>query len=94
MGKWIFFVLGGFHLLWLSIGILFGEGILFGFRVFEEIQFFNIIQIFVTGLSIFLVIRNSNKGYIMFAVSLISTYLIQFGHHMYWWPCEYCRLGF
>ena len=91
--KITFFGISGIHLTWLLLGIMFGEGILFGIRVFEELQIFHVVQAILVGISGILIYKNQEKrGYVLLAVSILSTYITEFGHRMYWWPCEYCNL--
>lgn len=83
----------GFHLLWLSFGIMAGEGILFGLRYFDEvIRIFNGTEIIISVVSIILIFKERKIGYILFAVTILSTYIIQLGHWMFWWPCDYCSI--
>jgi len=83
----------GFHLFLLSIIFMVGEGILFGHRYFDEtIRTFTGIEIVLSAVSLFLIFKDKQVGYILLAISILSTYIITFGHRMLWWPCEYCRL--
>lgn len=83
----------GFHLIWLSFGIMAGEGILFGLRYFDEvIRIFNGAEIIISIVSVILIFKERKIGYILFAVTILSTYIIELGHWMLLWPCDYCRL--
>ena len=85
--KITYFEISGFHLTWLLLGIMFGEGILFGIRVFEEIQMFHVGQTILVGVSGILIYKNQEKrGNVLLAISVLSTYIIEFGHRMYWLP--------
>ena len=82
-----------FHLLWLSFGIMAGEGILFGLRYFDEvIRIFNGTEIIISIVSVVLIFRERKIGYILFALTILSTYIIELGHWMLLWPCDYCTL--
>lgn len=82
-----------FHLFLLSTIFMVGEGILFGHRYFDEvIRTFTGIEIVLSVVSLFLIFKEKQVGYVLLAVSILSTYIITFGHRMLWWPCEYCRL--
>jgi len=82
-----------FHLFLLSTIFMMGEGILFGFRYFDEIiRIFTGIEMIISIVSIVLIFKDKQMGYVFLALSILSTYIIAFGHHMLWWPCEYCRL--
>ena len=84
--------LTGFHLFFLSTIFMMGEGILFGFRYFDDvIRTFAGIEMVVSILSIVLIFKDKQIGYVLLALSILSTYIITFGHRMLWWPCEYCR---
>jgi hypothetical protein len=83
----------GFHLFLLSAIFMAGEGILFGHRYFDEvIRTFTGIEIVLSVMSLLLIFKEKQIGYVLLTVSILSTYIIQFGHRMLWWPCEYCRL--
>lgn len=70
-----------------------GEGILFGQRYFDEvIRTFTGIEIILSVVSLFLIFKEKKVGYVLLTASILSTYIIQFGHRMLWWPCEYCNL--
>jgi len=84
--------IAGLHLFLLSAIFMAGEGILFGFRYFDEtIRTFTGIEIVLSVVSLFLIFKGKQIGYVLLAVSILSTYVIAFGHRMLWWPCEYCR---
>lgn len=83
----------GFHLFLLNTIFMVGEGILFGFRYFDEIiRMFTGIEMIISIVSIVLIFKDKQIGYVLLASSILSTYIIIFGHRMLWWPCEYCRL--
>ena len=83
----------GFHLFLLSTIFMVGEGILFGFRYFDEvIRIFTGIEMIISIVSIILIFKDKQIGYVLLILSILSTYIITFGHRMLWWPCEYCRL--
>ena len=70
-----------------------GEGILFGHRYFDEvIRTFTGVEIVLSVTSLFLIFKEKQMGYVLLIVSVLCTYIIQFGHRMLWWPCEYCIL--
>jgi hypothetical protein len=80
-----------FHLLWLSILFIAGEGILFGHRYFDEIiRTFSVIEIILSIVSLILIFKEKSIGYVLLTISILSTYIIQLGHRMLWWPCDYC----
>ena len=84
--------IAGFHLFLLSTIFMTGEGILFGFRYFDEtIRTFTGIEIVLSVVSLFLIFKGKQIGYVLLTVSILSTYVITLGHRMLWWPCEYCR---
>ncbi|MGH1568134.1 MAG: hypothetical protein ACRBBZ_02890 [Nitrosopumilus sp.] len=83
----------GSHLFLLSTIFMVGEGILFGHRHFDDvIRIFAGIEIILSSVSLFLIFKEKQIGYVLLTVSVLSTYIIQFGHRMLWWPCEYCNL--
>jgi hypothetical protein len=83
----------GFHLFLLSAIFMAGEGILFGHRYFDEvIRTFTGIEIVLSVMSLLLIFKEKQIGYVLLTVSILSTYIIQFGHRILWWPYEYCRL--
>ena len=83
----------GFHLFFLSAIFMVGEGILFGHRYFDDvIRIFIGIEMIFSILSIVLIFKDKQIGYVLLALSILSTYITIFGHRMLWWPCEYCRL--
>ncbi len=85
-------VVTGFHLFLLSTIFLVGEGILFGHRYFDDvIRIFTGIEMVVSILSIVLIFKDKQIGYVILAISILSTYIVTFGHRMFWWPCEYCN---
>jgi len=87
------FAAAGFYFFLLSTIFMMGEGILFGHRYFDEtIRTFTGIEIVLSVVSVFLIFKDKQIGYILLAISILSTYIIAFGHRMFWWPCEYCRL--
>jgi len=80
-----------FHLLWLSVFILVGEGILFGHRYFDEtIRIFSGIEIILSIVSIILIFKEHKIGYLLLAITILSTYIIQLGHRIFLWNCDYC----
>ena len=82
-----------FHLFLLGTIFMVGEGILFGHRYFDEvIRIFTGIEIILSVVSLFLIFKEQKAGFVLLTVSILSTYIIQFGHRMLWWPCEYCNL--
>ncbi len=82
-----------FHFFLLSTIFMLGEGILFGFRYFDNvIRMFTGIEMIISIVSIILIFKDKQIGYVLLALSILSTYIIIFGHRMLWWPCEYCRL--
>jgi len=73
----------GFHLFLLSTIFMVGEGILFGHRYFDEaIRTFTGIEIVLSAVAIFLIFKEKQMGYVLLATSVLSTYIIQFGHRM------------
>jgi hypothetical protein len=81
------------HLFVLSTVFAFGDGILFGFRYFDEaIQAFTGIEMTASVVAIVLIFKDKQIGFVLLGLSIASTYVIQFGHRIFWWPCEYCRL--
>ena len=79
------------HLFFLSTIFMVGEGILFGHRYFDDvIRIFTGIEIIILTVSIVLIFRDKQIGYVLLTISILSTYIIAFGHRMFWWPCEYC----
>ncbi|QMU55222.1 MAG: hypothetical protein GKS07_10205 [Nitrosopumilus sp.] len=84
--------IAGFHLFFLSTIFMVGEGILFGFRYFDDvIRIFTGIEMIISTVSIILIFKDKQMGYVILALSILSTYIIMFGHRMLWWPCEYCK---
>ena len=80
-----------FHLFFLNTIFMVGEGILFGHRYFDDvIRTFTGIEIIISIVSIVLIFKDKQIGYVLLAISILSTYIIAFGHRMFWWPCEYC----
>ena len=80
-----------FHLLWLSVGFIVGEGILFGHRYFDEaIRSFSGIEIIISIVSIVLIFKERQIGYLLLALTILSTYIIQLGHRIFLWSCDYC----
>ncbi len=70
-----------------------GEGILFGHRYFDDvIRTFTGIEMIISILSIVLIFKDKQIGYVLLTLSILSTYIIALGHRMFWWPCEYCGL--
>jgi len=68
-----------------------GEGILFGHRYFDEtIRMFTGIEMIISILSIVLIFKDKRIGYVLLAISILSTYIVTLGHRMFRWPCEYC----
>ena len=91
--KLIFAIIVPFHIFWLIASFLFGEGILFGIRVVGDLlRIFVCIELVLTITSIVFIYKNNKIGYVLFTISLISTYVIEFGHRMGYWPCPYCEL--
>ncbi len=81
----------GFHLSWLSFGLVAGEGILFGHRYFDEvIRTFSGIEAIISIVSIILIFKERKIGYVLLAATILSTYIIELGHWMLLWPCDYC----
>jgi len=79
-----------FNSLWLSILFIAGEGILFGHRYFDEIiRTFSGKEIILSIVSLVLIFKEKSIGYVLLTVSILSTYIIQLGHQMLWWPCDY-----
>jgi len=78
------FVIIVFHLFWLILGFMFGEGILFGHRCFDDvIRTFNGTQIMVTIVSLALILKNKPVGFVLLAITILSTYIIELGHWMF-----------
>jgi hypothetical protein len=91
--KKISYGIAGFHLFWLFLIFIFGEGILFGHRYFDGIiRIFSGIEIIITIVSVILIIKNRKLGYVLLAISILSTVIIELGHLIHLWPCEYCNL--
>lgn len=90
----VFCSLFGFFFIFTEITILmFGEGIMFGYRVFDnEIRLFALAGIGACIVSIILIFKDKNIGYLIFALVIAITLLVYFGHLIGWWPCEYCDL--
>ncbi|WP_048115632.1 hypothetical protein [Nitrosopumilus adriaticus] len=83
----------GIHLFFLSTIFMVGEGILFGIRFFDEvIRVFTGVEILISIISVILIFKDKPIGFVLLAISVLSTYVIQFGHRMFLWPCEYCGL--
>lgn len=83
----------GLHLFLLGTIFMIGEGILFGHRYFDEvIRTFTGLEIVLFVMALFIIFKEKQIGYVLLAVSILSAYIIQFGHRMLWWPCKYCRL--
>ena len=73
-----------FHLFWLILGFMFGGGILFGHRYFDDvIRTFNGTQIMVTIVSLALIFKNKPVGFVLLAITILSTYIIELGHWMF-----------
>ena len=80
-----------FHLLWLSTSLIVGEGILFGHRYFDEvIRTFSGIEIIISTMSVILILKDHKIGYLLFVLTILSTYIIQLGHRIFLWNCDYC----
>ena len=80
-----------FHLLWLSVSLVVGEGILFGHRYFDEvIRTFSGIEIIISIISVILILKDHKIGYLLFVLTILSTYIIQLGHRIFLWNCDYC----
>lgn len=83
----------GFFVFFEVVIFLFGEGIMFGIRVFDnEIRLFALSGIFVSSMGIVLILKDKNIGYLIVSVTILITLIIFFGHMMLWWPCPYCEL--
>lgn len=83
----------GFHLFLLSTIFMIGEGILFGIRYFDDVtRVFTGIEMAISVVSVVLIFKDKKIGYVLLALSVLSTYIITLGHRMLWWPCEYCNL--
>ena len=82
-----------FHVFWLFIGFMMGEGILFGHRYFDNvIRIFTGLEIIILIASFVFIFKNTRIGYVFLGFALISTYIIEFGHRLGFWPCTYCDL--
>lgn len=91
--KIIFACIVAIHMFWLVLISMVGEGIVFGTRSFDEvIRTFTGLEILLTIISTVFIYKNNKIGYVIFAISLLSTYVIIFGHRLGWWPCPYCQL--
>ena len=72
-----------------------GEGIMFGYRVFNEIVVgYSIATIALATISMILIFKDKTSGYLILILTIIVTLIIYFGHRMLWWPCEYCNILF
>jgi hypothetical protein len=90
--KLIFGGLVGFHVFWLFIGFMVGEGILFGTRYFDNtIRIFTGIEILLSFVAVGFIYKNNRIGYVFFTISVITTYVIGLGHWMGFWYCSYCQ---
>jgi len=90
--KLIFAALIAFHIFWLIIGFMTGEGVLFGHRYFDNtIRLFTGLEILLLLASSVLIYKNIRRGYVLAGLSLISTYVISLGHWMGLWHCSYCQ---
>ncbi len=72
----------------------FGEGIVFGERLFNEyitIPHFSIAA--GTILSIILILKGKKHGYILLASLSVITLVVFYGHRFGFWPCDYCAIG-
>jgi len=78
------FVITGFHLFLLNTIFMVGEGILFGFRYFDEIiRIFTGIEMIISIVSVVLIFKDKQMGYVLLALSILSTYIIALGHRMF-----------
>ncbi len=83
----------GFFIFFEIMIFMFGEGIMFGYRVFNEIvRGYSTITIILSTFSIILIFKDKTSGYLIFILTIIVTLIIYFGHRMLWWPCEYCSM--
>ena len=83
----------GFFIFIEIIFLMVGEGIMFGYRVFDEIvRGYSIITIVLSTISMILIFKDKTSGYLMLILTIIVTLIIYFGHRMLWWPCEYCNM--
>ena len=81
------------HLFLLTTIFMVGEGILFGHRYFDEtIRIFAGTEIVLSIISIVLIFKEKQIGYVLLTLSVLSTYIIAFGHRIFLWPCDYCSL--
>jgi hypothetical protein len=72
---------------------MFGEGILFGIRVFDDvIRLHAVAMVIISSIGMVLIFKDKIIGYVIVALTMIITLMVYFGHRMLWWPCEYCSL--
>ena len=84
---------GLYYLGWPIIGLLVGEGILFGHRYFDDvIRIFSAITIFITFVSFVLILKDKRIGYMILSLLILITHIITLGHWINLWPCPYCEL--
>lgn len=90
--KFIFTCIVAFHIFWLIIEFMFGEGILFGHRYFDNtIRLYAGFEILLTLASSVIIYKNNRIGYLFFAISVGSTLVIGWGHRLGLWYCSYCQ---
>lgn len=90
--KIIFACIVAFHIFWMVIAFMMGEGILFGHRYFNDVmRIFAGLEILLALASSVLIYKNIRIGYVFFAIAAGSTYVISFGHRMGLWDCSYCK---
>ena len=73
--------------------LMYGEAIMFGHRVY-----LNVLGPFVLGVlavsvaSTCLIWMNRDVGYLLLGLVITVTLVVELGHRMMWWPCDYCSL--
>ena len=76
------------------LGGAFGEGVVFGERLFNEFIMIPHFSMAVGSvISIILILKGKKHGYILLASLAVIELVVFYGHRFGFWPCEYCALG-
>ena len=83
----VFAAFAGFE----ALLLMYGEGILFGHRVYLDVLGpFILGALAASAASMLMICRNCDAGYPLLGLTIAATLVMQFGHWMLWWPCDYC----
>ena len=76
------------------LGGAFGEGIVFGERLFNEFIMIPHFSMAVGSvISIILILKGKKQGYILLVSLTVIELVVFYGHRFGFWPCEYCAMG-